>query len=96
MGDLILVNPSLQRKQSAEHLHFIQENYNIDQIRRLNLLLFSIIWIDKHGNQCKTYENICDYLKISWMEFKDNIIDIGFLNQWWILSKNMEDYDINY
>lgn len=96
MGDLILVSPTLQRKESAEHLQLIQTHYNYDEIRRMNLLLFSLIWIDNHANQCKTYVNICDYMKLSWLEFKDKIIDVGFLNEWWMLSKNMADYDVNY
>ncbi|XP_022911278.1 mitochondrial import inner membrane translocase subunit Tim29 [Onthophagus taurus] len=95
-NDLILVHTSLQKQVSADHLKFIEHCYNIKVLRYTNLGLFSIVWVDQFSDACKIFEAECPYLQIEYGKFYGRVIDIGFLNTWWILRSKMIDYDINY
>lgn len=93
---VLLVHPSCQRRESADHLKHIDIYYNHHLIRRLNFGIASVIWIDNFSDQCNTFESQCSYLKVQYSKFVDRIVDVGFLDKWWILSRKMIDYDINY
>lgn len=95
-NDVILLHPSMQRKETAEHLNFIEKAYNSNLIRHLNLGLFSLIWLDDFSSNCNLFEAHCPYLKLEYKNFPSRIIDFGFLDTWWVLTKKMTDYDINY
>lgn len=95
-SDLILVSPQQQNLISSEHMLHLRNKWNERRLRRLNLLLFSLMYEDKNSSSCCTYDSSCKYIDMSWFDFKDHIIDVGFLNMWWILHHNMKDYDVNY
>lgn len=92
---LILVHPSCQKPQTAEHLKYIENCFNKNLIRRLNLGIASVIWVDKSSADCNTYESNCSYLGIKSSEIFSRVLDVGFLGIWWNTSKHMIDYDIN-
>lgn len=41
------------------------------------------------------FKSRCDYLKPRYLTFHERIMDIGFLGQWWVIDKKMEEFDIN-
>ncbi|XP_050302974.1 mitochondrial import inner membrane translocase subunit Tim29 [Anthonomus grandis grandis] len=91
-----LVPLSLTNPQAVEHLNYIERCFNQQLIRYVNLGIFSIIWVDKFSKECDTYESKCTYLQVPYWGIPSRILDIGFLNVWWITSRKMLDYDINY
>lgn len=93
-NEVIRVHPSLQRQSSLEHLRLLEKCYSLKYIRRTSFGCFSVIWVDNHSESCKMYECTCDYLQLSYVDFFKRIIDIGFLNKWWLLEKQVEDYDV--
>lgn len=95
-NDVLLVDISQQNRETVQHLKNIEKCYNSEVLRRLNCGVFSVIWIDNFSNKCNTFEAQCSYLKVSYSKFLNRIIDVGFLDNWWILKKKMENYDINY
>lgn len=95
-NEILLVHPSCQRKEAVEHLKNIEIYYNNHTIRRLNCGVASIMWIDDFSDECSTFEAQCSYLKLQYSKFTSRILDVGFLDNWWILSNKMIDYDINY
>ncbi|XP_044258425.1 mitochondrial import inner membrane translocase subunit Tim29 [Tribolium madens] len=95
-NDVSLVSSNLVNGAAVEHMKMIQTCYNRDLIRYTNLGLFSIIWVDKYSDQCNMYETNCSYLKLPYRKFASQVIDVGFLNIWWVISRKMLDYDINY
>lgn len=95
-NDLALVNSSIANPGSIEHLSYIERCFNAKLIRYTNLGIASIIWVDNYSNECNTYESNCSYLKVPYRKFTDHILDVGFLNVWWVISRKMLDYDINY
>ncbi|KAB0793655.1 hypothetical protein PPYR_13275 [Photinus pyralis] len=94
-NELLLVHPSMQKTQTASTLKQIEGYFNSGVVRRFNFGVASIIWVDYYSASCKNSEAICKHLKMSYFDWRYHIIDIGFLDRWWMLSKCMEDYDIN-
>lgn len=95
-NDIVQVHQDLQRTESAKHLLSIGKAYNSNLVRCSNFGVFSLIWIDNYSPSCNIYESQCSYLQIPYSKLLDRVIDIGFLDTWWILVKKMTDYDINY
>lgn len=95
-NDVIVIHPSMQRKQTIDHLSFIEKAYNSNIIRHLNLGVLSFIWIDNFSSDCNLFEAHCPHLQLEPTKFFSRVIDVGFLDTWWVLAKKMTDYDINY
>ncbi|CAG9769486.1 unnamed protein product [Ceutorhynchus assimilis] len=95
-NDLSLVPLTLANPNSVEHLKHIEQCFNRKYIRYTNLGLLSLIWVDKFSEECDLYESNCSYLKVPFYKITGRILDVGFLNVWWIISRRMLDYDINY
>ncbi|XP_060525087.1 mitochondrial import inner membrane translocase subunit Tim29 [Cylas formicarius] len=95
-NNLNLVPQTLVNKKAAEHLKYMEQCFNAGLIRYINCGIFSVIWVDKYSEGCDLYENNCPYLQVPYVGVLSRILDIGFLNIWWITSRKMLDYDINY
>lgn len=95
-NNLALVHPSMQNKVTAQHLQYIDRYYNSESIRRLSIGVASIIWVDYYSSSCNNAECNSPHLQVQYKKFKERILDIGFLDKWWILNRTMEDYDIDY
>lgn len=94
-NEILLVSPTQRRPDAVEHLRLLEKCYNANIIRRLSLGVVSVIWVDNYSDMCNTYECTCSYLELSYIDFFKRIIDIGFINKWWLLEKRMEDFDVN-
>ncbi|XP_056648998.1 mitochondrial import inner membrane translocase subunit Tim29 [Diorhabda sublineata] len=94
-NELALVNPSLTNPTSVTHLKYIEKCFNANLIRYINLGVFSIVWVDEFSKDCDTYECKCSYLQVPYRHFGTRILDVGFLNTWWVISRRMLDYDVN-
>ncbi len=81
---------------SAEHLKYLETLNNQGLLRRLSIGVVSFMWLHDHSKDSAEYKAVCKYLKPEFSTFHERIIDIGFLNKWWILEKKMLDYDLNY
>lgn len=95
-NDVSLIPPENVNPLAAEHCKLIQKCYSKDLIRYNSLGIFSIIWVDRHSSQCNTFETNCSYLQIPFQNIPNHIIDVGFWNIWWVISRKMLDYDVNY
>ncbi|KAK5640806.1 hypothetical protein RI129_009353 [Pyrocoelia pectoralis] len=95
-NELLLVHPDMQNVKTAATVKQIESYFNDHLVRRFNLGVASIIWVDYYSDSCKNSEAISKHLQMSYLDWRYHIIDVGFLNRWWMLSKCMENYDINY
>lgn len=95
-NDLSLVSSVVANPEAVEHLKYIERCFNANLIRYMNLGILSIIWVDEYSSECNVYETNCSYLQVPYRKLHERIIDVGFLNIWWNISKKMLDYDINY
>lgn len=94
-GKLIQVGEPIRNPVSVQHIRWLEQCYNEGITRRLNLGLFSLMWINNYDKDCFLYKAVCPYLKPKYLTFHERIIDIGVLDKWWILETKMNDYDVN-
>jgi hypothetical protein len=92
---LIQVGEPIRNPVSTQHIKWLEQCYNEGIMRRLNLGILSLIWLDNYNKDCSLYKAVCPYLKPRYMTFYERIVDIGFLGNWWLLELKMKDYDIN-
>ncbi|XP_012277450.1 mitochondrial import inner membrane translocase subunit Tim29 [Orussus abietinus] len=92
---LVQVGEMVRNPASTEHLMWIEQCYNERTIRCLNLGIMSLIWVDNYDKMCALYKATCPYLQPRYITFHQRIIDVGFLDRWWILEDKMKDYDVN-
>lgn len=94
-NSILYISPAVRNPFAVQHLEHLEKCYNKGVVKRLNLLFFSVIWIDEFNDNIKIFKANCKYLKPSILSVYERAIDIGFLNVWWNLKKIMVDYDVN-
>lgn len=94
-NSMLYISPAVQNPSVVRQLEYLEKCHNLGVIKRLNLVLFSVIWIDEFNDSIQSYKANCKYLKPSILTVHKRAVDIGFLNVWWNLKKLMVDYDVN-
>lgn len=92
---IMQVGKSVRNSMCENYVQWLGQCYNEGIVRRMNLGIISLIWLDDYDKMCSLYKTVCPYLKIRYLTFYQRIIDIGFLDKWWILENKMKDYDVN-
>ncbi|XP_012260310.1 mitochondrial import inner membrane translocase subunit Tim29 [Athalia rosae] len=92
---LMLVGKPIRNPVSVGYIQSIEQCYNEGIIRRFSLGILSFIWLDNYEKECAHYKARCSYLKPQLLGFHHRIIDIGFMDTWWVLEEKMKDFDIN-
>jgi len=92
---VVPVGDKVRNPITVEHIKFLERCYNENTVRRLNLGILSLIWIDNYDSNCAHYKATCKYLKPQYLKFHQRIIDVGFLDTWWVSESKMKDYDVN-
>lgn len=95
-ADVVQVHDSCLKDSSTEYIKFIEKSYNEGIVRHLSLGFISFLWLDNFDRDASLYKATCKYTDPQYLNFHDRVIDIGFMNKWWNLSKKMTDYDVNY
>jgi len=83
-------NPRSQRLQD-----YVVKADNAGLLRRLNLGVASVMWVDDHFDGLGVFAAQCDLLQPSYLDIRHRVIDIGFLGKWWLSSRIMTDFDVN-
>lgn len=94
-NSMLYISPSVRNPTTVQQLEYLEKCYNAAIVKRLNLIFFSVMWIDEFNDDMQAYKANCKYLKPSIPSIYKRTVDIGFLNIWWGLKKIMVDYDIN-
>ncbi|KAJ8040537.1 Mitochondrial import inner membrane translocase subunit Tim29 [Holothuria leucospilota] len=95
-NDLLQVSDLVRNPDSNSHLQDLLEMRNKGFIRRMNLGVCSLMWRDNFGTDVSLFDSSCKHLKVTWKEFPNRILDVGFHGRWLYLEKAMQDYDVNY
>ena len=85
----------IRNPMSEKYVTWVEQCYNEGIIRRLNLGIVSLMWLDNFDSTTAVYKATCPYLKPRFVTFYQRIIDIGFVDKWWFLEQKMKNYDIN-
>ena len=67
----------------------------LDISRRLDLRVFCVMWVDDYYDGLGMFAARCDLLQPSYQDIRHRVIDIGFLDNWWISSSKMAECDVN-
>lgn len=94
-GNMILVNEICQNPTSSQYLIFLERCYNEKIVRRLNIGVASLLWLDNFDRAASLYKAICPHTKVELSTWHQRVIDVGFLDKWWKLEEKMLDYDVN-
>ncbi|XP_043524560.1 mitochondrial import inner membrane translocase subunit Tim29 [Frieseomelitta varia] len=92
---IMQVGKTVRNSMCENYVEWLGRCYNEGIVRRMNLGIISLIWLDDYDKMCSSYKTVCPYLKIRYLTFYKRVIDIGFLDTWWILENKMKDYDVN-
>lgn len=90
-----MVGEPIRNPITTKHLKSIEQCYNEGIIRRLSLGIVSFIWLDNYEKECANYKATCSYLKPEYLGFHHRIVDVGFIDKWWILEDKMKEFDVN-
>lgn len=94
-NSMLYISPAVRNPSAVQHLEYLEKCYNTGVVKRLNLILFSVMWIDEFSDNIQAYKANCKYLKPTILSVHKRAVDVGFLNIWWNLKKVMIDYDVN-
>ena len=94
-NELLLLGDAIRNPNSNGHIQDLIESYNAGHIRRLNLGVCSLMWLDDYDATVDLYEARCKSTRVRWLDMKDRIVDIGVMGRWLWLEKALIDYDIN-
>lgn len=94
-NSMLYISPAIRNPSAIRHLEYLEKCYNANVVKRLNLLFFSVIWIDEFNDNMQLFKATCKYLKPSILSVHERAVDIGFLNVWWNLRSIMVNYDVN-
>lgn len=92
---VLLVGRPVQNPSSIQHVKWLEQCHNERVIRKINFGIFSLLWMDDYDSDCDLYKTICPYLKPRYVTLHERLLDIGFLDTWWILENFMKNYDVN-
>lgn len=92
---MVLLDPVCQNRVSSQYLIFLERCYNEGIVRKLNLGIFSLLWLDNFDRALGLYKATCPFTQPELLTWHNRIIDVGFLDKWWKIEEKMIDYDIN-
>lgn len=92
---LIMIGPAIRNPGAKKYLEEIETYYNQEILKRVSLGLFSLILKENYNDYIGIYKAHCPYLEVPFYKFYEKIVDIGFMNRWHILEKEMIDCDVN-
>lgn len=95
-ANAVMVHDSCLNKISTDYIKFIERCYNQGIVRYFSLGFISFLWLDNYDRGASLYKATCTYTEPQYLKFHERVIDVGFMNKWWNLSKKMTDYDVNF
>ncbi|XP_076387499.1 mitochondrial import inner membrane translocase subunit Tim29 isoform X2 [Megachile rotundata] len=92
---IMQIGEAVRNPVSEKHVKWLGQCYNEGIVRRMNLGIISLIWLDDYDKTYSSYKAACPYLQVQYTTFYQRIVDFGILDKWWVLESKMKDYDVN-
>ena len=95
-SDMCTVGEAVRNTAAYNHLYNLTDLQKEQRLQQINFAFFSVIFRRDFEEQMGIYKANCEYLKPSYLEYvTDRVVDVGILGRWIILSKKMQDFDVN-
>ncbi len=94
-NDLLLLSDLIRNPVSDSYVQKMRNAYNAGLVRRLNLGVCSLMWLDNYDPGVDVYPAQCKPLKVGWLDMKDRIVDVGVLDRWIYMERALVDFDVN-
>ena len=83
-------------QHTDEYLQSILKFWAKGMLRYKHLGFCSVMYSSEHSKDTKSYKAISKYANPRWLDFKDQLIDVGVFGRWWKLNYTMTDYDVDF
>ncbi|CAL8110630.1 unnamed protein product [Orchesella dallaii] len=93
--EVSILSPDIRNPYAERYCHDLLKLRMKGELRFQSFELFSIVWKHDADKHMGLYEAKCNYLKPLWSEVKNRFVDIGIFGKFWMLERNMLDYDVN-
>eukprot|EP00112_Aurelia_sp_Birch-Aquarium-sp1_P011994 Seg2517.5 transcript_id=Seg2517.5/GoldUCD/mRNA.D3Y31 product="Mitochondrial import inner membrane translocase subunit Tim29" protein_id=Seg2517.5/GoldUCD/D3Y31 len=92
---LLQVSSLIRNKNSESYVNELMESLDQNRLTWRSFGIFSVLLKNEFSQEYDSVNKNCYYVQPRWLNIYDRIVDIGFLDRWFLLEKAMEDYDIN-
>ena len=92
---LLQVSSLIRNKKSESYVNELMECLDQCRLTRRSFGIFSVLLKNEFSQEYDSVNKNCYYVQPRWLNIYDRIVDIGFLDRWFLLEKAMEDYDVN-
>lgn len=94
-SDLAEVGDTLRNEVKSNQLQELLCLHTENRLRRLTIGVCSFIWVSEYPAYVDLYESHCKEVSMTWREWPQHIVDVGFLGKWWWSEEYLTDFDIN-
>ncbi len=93
--EVSFVSPAIRNPYAENYDHVLMKQKIKGELRYSNFEIFSVVWRHDSDKKVGLFQATCKYLKPLWSEVRERFVDIGFAGKWWMLERNMIDFDVN-
>ena len=88
---------SIRNPASAKWHTDLNRDANAGLLRFWNFGLFTLLWRADYAPEVGHIKAKCKYLEPGYLDVftQGRVIDVGFMDRWWLTDKAMADYDVN-
>ena len=93
-----LISDLIRNKQSQNFIKNVMKYNNENRLVYWNFGIFSLVLLNNYAYEYDNYEKHCSTIRPRWISidsWKERLIDIGFMNYWFVLNNVMVDFDVN-
>ncbi|KAL1138951.1 hypothetical protein AAG570_009013, partial [Ranatra chinensis] len=95
VNSFAMIAQPVRNSNSVSYIMQLATAYNAGQVRLFSAGFFTVVWLADYNSSMGQYKANCNYLSPSVFDFHKRIVDIGFLNRWWLIDYKMLDYDVS-
>lgn len=93
--DVTFVAEPIRNPKAIQYMQYMEQCHNQGTLKRMSFGLFSILWIADYNDDLNLYQAVCPYLGPQLETFHKRIVDFGILDKWFLVERNLRDYDVN-
>jgi hypothetical protein len=93
--DISLVGAPIHNKETVRFVDSLISAQMDGLLHHTNVGLFSLVWLSDDRDELDLYSAKCNHVHVPWYQWYKRIVDMGILGKFVILSRKMQNYDID-